>query len=125
MNVLTLCGMAVISITALAVIRELRPSVAPVCAAAAGTVILGYLLSSSAPVISFLKQLDGITAGGIAVMIKALGVAVCCQLTADICRDCGECSSAARVELAGKIGILLLSLPLIADIVKIAGELTR
>lgn len=125
MNILSLCGMALIALSALAVIRELRPSLAPFCAAAAGTVILGYVLISSTPVISFLKQMDGITAGGITVMIKALGVAVCCQLTADICRDCGEASSASRVELAGKIGILLLALPLIADIVKIAGELTN
>lgn len=124
MNILSLCGMALISLSALAVIRELRPNLAPFCAAAAGTVILGYVLVSSTPVISFLKQMDGMTAGGITVMIKALGVAVCCQLTADICRDCGESASASRVELAGKIGILLLALPLVADIVKIAGELT-
>ncbi len=121
---MALCGLALISLVSVTVIRELKPAAAPFCAAASGIVIIGYAVTSAAPVVEFLKKLDPLAAGGITLMIKALGIAVCCQTTAEICRDCGESAFASKVELAAKINILLLALPLIADIVTIAGELT-
>ncbi|MBR6507811.1 MAG: stage III sporulation AC/AD family protein [Clostridia bacterium] len=123
MSIITLCGAALIALLATAVIRELRPSLAPFCAAAAGLAFFGYVIKNVAPILEFIKKMDSLAAGGISVMIKALGISVCCQITAEICRDCGENVFASRVELAAKINILLLALPLIKDIVTIAGEL--
>lgn len=123
MSVIALCGAALIATLAAAVIRELRPSLAPFCAAAAGLVFFGYVLKSLFPVIEFIKKLDSLAAGGITVMIKALGIALFSQITAEICKECGETVFASRVELAAKINILLLALPLIKEIVVIAGEL--
>ena len=122
MSIITLCGAALIALLATAVIRELRPSLAPFCAAA-GLAFFGYVIKNVAPILEFIKKMDSLAAGGISVMIKALGISVCCQITAEICRDCGENVFASRVELAAKINILLLALPLIKDIVTIAGEL--
>ena len=123
MSVIALCGAALIATLAAAVIRELRPSLAPFCAAAAGLVFFGYVLKSLFPVLEFIKKLDSPAAGGITVMIKALGIALFSQITAEICKECGETVFASRVELAAKINILLLALPLIKEIVVIAGEL--
>jgi len=122
-NIFALCGLALISLLATAVIRELRPSLAPFCAAAAGLVFFGYVLKSVSPIIEFIKKMDSLAAGGISVMIKALGIALFSQITAEICKDCGETVFASRVELMAKINILLLALPLIKDIIIIAGEL--
>lgn len=125
MNILTVCGVALITVAAAAIIRELRPSIAPFVTAVSGALLLGYIILSASPVIEFVKALDSLASGGITVMIKALGIAVGCQLTAEICRDCGDINTASRVELAGKIGILILSLPLVRDILQIAGELVN
>lgn len=125
MNILTVCGIALITVAAASVIRELRPSLAPFVTAAAGVLLLGYTVISASPVIEFIKALDTLASGGISVMIKGLGIAVSCQLTAEICRDCGDTNTASRVELACKICILLLSLPLVRDILQIAGELVN
>ena len=123
MSIIALCGAALIALLATAVIRELRPSLAPFCGAAVGLVFFGYVIKSVAPVIEFIKKMDSLAAGGISVIIKALGIAVCCQITAEICKDCGENAFASRVELMAKINILLLALPLIKEIVTVAGEL--
>ena len=42
---------------------------------------------------------------------------------ADICRESGEGGAANGVELAGKVELLLLSLPLINDILSVTKEL--
>ncbi len=123
MNIFAICGCALITVAAFGIIKELKPSAAPFCAAAAGLSMVAYIVSATQPIIDFFTQLNQITGGSISVMIKALGVAVCCNITAEICRECGEASSAAKVELAAKTAILLLALPLIKDIINLAGDL--
>ena len=45
------------------------------------------------------------------------------QYVADICRESGESAAASGVETVGKLEILLLSLPLIDEILRVAERL--
>ncbi len=56
----------------------------------------------------------------VSVMLKGFGVAVISHICATICRDCGKPSVADLVEVAGKLEIFILSLPLISDIMRTA-----
>ena len=79
--------------------------------AAAGIVITASLVSLLVPVIELLESFS--RSAGLEnyfpILLKSLGIALICTLTADICRDCGEPGIASKVELGGKIGILLCS----------------
>ena len=55
-------------------------------------------------------------------LLKALGIAVICQFTSELCRDAGETVLACRVEFFAKVEIILLSLPLLQNILLLAGE---
>ncbi len=55
-------------------------------------------------------------------MMRALGISVLCRLCSGICRDCGEGSIADGIEGAGRVGIFLLTLPLLSDILDFARE---
>lgn len=61
----------------------------------------------------------------IAVMIKALGIALIGRICADICRECGENGLATGVESAAGIVIFSLSLPILSEILRFAAELLR
>ena len=54
------------------------------------------------------------------ILFKSLGVCFLAQFAADSCRDAGENALASKVELAGKISILVLSLPLFEEIAQTA-----
>lgn len=56
-------------------------------------------------------------------VMRAVGVALLSRLCSDVCRDCGEPTLAGGVELAAKLEILLLSLPLIRRIIDFAKEM--
>lgn len=56
-------------------------------------------------------------------ILKALGVAVLTHVAAAVCRDSGEGGLAGAVELAGKIEILLLSLPMIERLLKYTAQI--
>lgn len=59
----------------------------------------------------------------VATMLKGLGVAFISEICAGICRDFGKSTLADGVELAGKLEIILLCVPMITEIVGTASEL--
>ena len=59
----------------------------------------------------------------LSVLIKAIGVCYLTQFSADSCRDAGESSLAGKVELAGKIAILISALPLLDSVISLAVNL--
>ena len=48
----------------------------------------------------------------IAILLKALGICIVSQLSADCCRDCGESALAAQIETVARISLLMIALPL-------------
>jgi stage III sporulation protein AD len=56
-------------------------------------------------------------------MLKGLGVALLGRLCSDICRDCGEQTLASGIESVGRIVIFSLSLPMMSDVLALAGEM--
>jgi stage III sporulation protein AD len=125
MNVLTVCAFSLVSLCVVVLVRQLRQELVPLTVAAIGIIFLGYLLSTLGPLLSFISDTakkSGL-GGYFEILIKALAIALSCQVCAEICRDCGETSLASKVELAGKIGIIILSLPILQQLLLMAREM--
>lgn len=118
---LKVCGFALVSLSVILVLRQLNPTMAAMCVLASAIAIFGYAVSIAAPAAAELGSiLSGAIEGEyIAVPAKALGIALVSQTVSDVCRDCGESSLAGKVELAGKAALLMLSLPLIKDMLSL------
>ncbi len=56
-------------------------------------------------------------------VIKALGICYITSFAGETCRDFGQTSLSAKVELAGKVAVTVLTLPLIKGILSTALEL--
>ena len=70
--------------------------------------------------IGSLAESGGIPSSVIGVIAKAFGIAYLTQLTSSVCRDLGEGSLAVTCELAGRILLAILALPVIKRIAEIA-----
>ncbi len=57
------------------------------------------------------------------IVLKAIGVCYLTQLGCDYCKDAGENALSSELELAGKISLLLIALPLFDNIVAIVQDL--
>ena len=125
MNPFTVCAFALISVGMIAAVRQLRPELASLAVAAAATLIFAYVVEGLIPFIEFIKGAAASTGAEsyFTLMLKALAVSLCCRMSADICRDCGENTLALRVELAGKVGIVIISLPVVSQLFAIAKDL--
>jgi len=125
MDTLTVCAFSLVSLCVVVLVRQLRQELVPLTVAAIGIIMLGYLLLTLSPVLSFISdtaEQSGL-GGYFTVLVKALAIALSCQVCSEICRDCGESSLASKVELAGKIGIIILSLPILKQLLTMAKEM--
>lgn len=120
-----ICALAVLCTAVGVIIKQVKNEISFAVSAAGGVLIFGIILISIEPFFSFFSELGGLenTEEYIGIMLKSLGVALLAHLCAGICRDAGEGSIASGVELAGKIEILLLSIPLIEKILGYASEM--
>ena len=125
MTIVKVCMIAVLGIAATAVIKQWKSDFLPLVRLAVTLVLGTLILGSAAPILTFFRLVseEGGNAAYTVILFKALGVALLTQVCADICRESGESGLSAGVELTGKIEILLLSLPLMEELLSTAQKL--
>lgn len=126
-TVLKLFAVAVLCAVTGLLLRQLRGDFSALIRIAACVLIFGWVIPRARSVASEVLAL--LDAEGmeeyVSVMLRALGLAILTRICTDICRDCGEAGTASGVELAGKIGILALCVPLIEELIGFASEILR
>ncbi len=107
-------------------VKQYKPELAAAVQTATVLVIFIFILSYVGAVINQIRELIegyGLKTEFISPMIKALGIAVITQITADLCKDNGNSSAGAKVEFAGRILIIITILPMLKAVADFAVEL--
>lgn len=126
MAVFKIVGIALMAVAASLVLRAYRPELGLQIAIAAGVLILMFTLDELIALSSFLSETlvrFQIDPGYLKVMLKVIGTAYLAQFAADLCRDAGESAVAGKVELAGRVLILALCLPVLMSILEMVGSI--
>ena len=126
MDIVALAMVAVIAAVLSVMLKKYNPEYSIIISLVAGAVLLLLILSRISPAIEQIKDLLSATRMSSEygqVLLKGLGVCFLTQFAADSCRDAGESALASKVELAGKVMIVLLSLPLFEQIAQTAVSL--
>lgn len=120
-----ICAVALIVISTAAIIKQISSGFALPLRAASLILFSSLLLLSARPAVEYINGLFNITGFSkyASVMLKGFGIAMLCHGCSSVCRDCGEAAVGDYVELAGKIEIFLLCVPLINELLTLAREL--
>ena len=124
----TVIIVVIISAVVNLIIKKYSPEHAMLVAVVSGCVILGFLIAALNNVFDSIFDLfsdSGINNEIFKVVIKALGICYITEFAVDICNDFGQTSLGAKAELAGKISVIILTLPLIKQILSAAVELIK
>ena len=122
-----IAAMALVGAMALLLFKQYKPEWGIPVRLVLGIFFLGMILSSLGEIASFAESLthDGgaVSAEIWPILVKALGISFITEIAAGICRDSGEGGLALWVEMAGKMLLLVLSLPLVREVLLVAKEL--
>ena len=116
MDLLPYLGLAILATILLVVLRPLRPEVATILSLAAGGIMLVSVLGRLRGVLGTIAAMAAraeIQPFFLGTVLKVIGLAYLAGFTGQVCRDAGEGAMAAKVELVGKVAILLVGLPVV------------
>lgn len=112
---MTVVAVAVV-VTVLAVtLRTQRPEQATLLVLAAGVALLAMVFDQVYPLLQTVKEFldgSGLSSEYLTILIKGVGICLVTQLASDICRDAGEAAMANKTELAGRVALLMIGMPL-------------
>ncbi len=85
-------------------------------------IILPSLESVVEGIFDIIKKLD-ISIGYIGIILKIIGIAYISEFCTQICQDAGENAIASKIELGGKVIIMLISVPIITELLDLITKL--
>ena len=126
MDIIIVIGFCIAAVCACKIIEKTGSEIKIFMVFAAMAVIFLKTSSSLSSIFAQIKYLfsqGSIDEQYIKILFKGLGICYITKFACDYCRDCGENAIAGQAELAGKIALLMISLPLFNVLINIVSSL--
>ncbi|CAH1197498.1 stage III sporulation protein AD [Paenibacillus sp. 2RAB27] len=121
MEIIQIVGLGLIVTILTLIIKEQKPMFAFLLAAFTGIVIFLFLIGKISSVIQVLEDLavkSNVNLVFLKTILKIIGVAYIAEFGAQIVRDAGQDSIASKIELSGKVLIMVMAIPIITVIIE-------
>ncbi len=121
MEIAKVIGLGLIGGILAAAVRKTNPELGIQVSVAAGVIVFCLVIGYLAQAVDFIKDLANeyhTLYQGTLVLLKVIGIAYLCEFGVQVLKDAGESALAVKVELAGKVIIFAVTLPLIGQFVQ-------
>jgi stage III sporulation protein AD len=121
MEIIQIVGLGLSATILALVLKGKSPQIAFLLSLLVGVFIFIFLLDRITLVIAMLERLSvqaGVEMIFLQTILKIIGIAYIAEFAAQIAKDAGEGAIAGKIELAGKILILVLALPIVQRVVE-------
>jgi stage III sporulation protein AD len=124
MEILKIIGVALITVFTSALLKSSKPELS-FAVTVTGIIVISLFiidaLEGTLTSFSSLAQITGAPNGLLKLLIKIVGVGYITEFGAGIITDFGSPSVADKVVLAGKLTIIILSIPILESLLKLIG----
>lgn len=126
MEIFQIVGLGLISTILIIVLKAQKPELAMQVGIISGIVIFMLVASKLSAVISllydYMSRAD-IDTSYISTLLKIIGIAYIAEFGAEICKDAGESAIASKIELAGKVIIIVIAVPIFTSLLDLVIEI--
>ncbi len=103
------------------ILRQYKPEFAIYVSLIAGIAILVMSLTQISGILDLLKSISGranINSQFLSLLLKITGIAFLTEFAVSISNDCGETAIANKIDLGGKVLIIVISIPIITALLE-------
>ncbi len=121
MEIAQVVGFGVMATIFILFIRQNRPEIAQLLSIAVGIALIFYLLGYLKLIVDIITELAleaEVNAVFLRTLLRVIGVAYLAEFGAQICRDAGEGNVALKIEFAGKLIILVMTVPILMSVLE-------
>ena len=119
-------GIGILSVIAYMIVKPIKPEIAVFISIIGSVIILLACVDGLMSVINTMTtfvQKTGINTGLFGCILKIIGVGYIIEFSSGVCTSAGNSNIADVIMLAGKITILVMSLPIITSLIDIIIEI--
>lgn len=121
MSIISVCVLGVFAVLSALTLKNYNKEIAAMIILSA-VVLLGIavlpLLSELCVSVKEFSALANIPGEYVSVLVKSLGMCYITQISVDLCKENGSQSVASQIEIAGKVLILVIAIPVYNDIIE-------
>lgn len=121
MEIAQVVGFGIMATIIILFIRQYRPEIAQLLSIAVGIMLIFYLFGYLRLIVDIITELAleaEVNAVFLRTLLRVIGVAYLAEFGAQICRDAGEGNVALKVEFAGKLIILVMTMPVLIAVLE-------
>ncbi|UCZ54600.1 stage III sporulation protein AD [Bacillus shivajii] len=120
-EIIQIVGLGMIATFLALVVKEHKPIFAFILTVFVGVIIFLFLIDKIALIIGMLEDLAAsanINLMYVQTILKIIGIAYIAEFGAQIAKDAGQGAMASKIELAGKVLIMVMAIPIISVIIE-------
>jgi stage III sporulation protein AD len=121
-EILQIVAIGIIAGILAVILKQQEPGYALMVSITAGVIILLLLLGNLSIVIRMLVQManrTNINTAFLTTVLKVIGIAYLTEFGAQVCKDAGEGAVASKIELGGKVIIMVLAIPILSSLMEV------
>ncbi|ASV69041.1 stage III sporulation protein AD [Cytobacillus sp. FSL W7-1323] len=121
MDILKIVGIALIATFLALIIKEQKPNFAFLLVVFVGCTIFLYLVDQIYMIIHMIERIAvnaNINMVYLETILKIVGIAYIAEFASQITKDAGQGAIAAKIEMAGKIFILAMAIPILTVLIE-------
>lgn len=121
MDILKIVGIGIISLIIIIIIKQYKPEFTLYVSIIAGIIMFFIVADKFSGIINLLTNISNkasFNSEFLKILIKITGIAILSEFAISICKDSGEAAIASKIDLAGKIIIISISIPIISSLLE-------
>lgn len=121
-DIIKIAGIALVSLVLIMLIKQYRPEFALYITLIAGCLIFLLVMDKLETIVNMLKQIcnkSGLNAKFLNILIKMTGIAYLAEFAISVCKDAGETAIANKLEIGSKAIIIVMSIPIIMNLLEV------
>lgn len=126
MEILQIVGIGLIAAVLSITLKQEKPEMALFIGIAAGALILLLLIGEIRDIVIFIQRTAAqanIDFMYLSTILKVIGIAYIAEFGSQICKDAGENAIASKIELGGKLIILILTIPILTALIEVITDI--
>ncbi len=128
MYIFTIISFCLVCAFLIVLIRQVKPELAVALSVISAGIVLTIIVVNTTGITDAVMNIcnkASFSPNNIKILIKALGICYITGLAKDCCVDCGESALASKIDLAGRVSICAMSLPLFSQILDFSVSLLK
>ncbi len=122
LDIFKILSFALVALILILIVEKSNKEIGIILGLFAAIGILLAMFSSIKEIVNMLKKLAdgaGVNSAYLLIILKSVGIAYLIEIVKNVCNDAGNSALASKVELAGKVSVAVLTIPLITNVISL------